>query len=210
MSLSLAKLFGYNLRKLRNEKGISQQALSNELQISKAALSYYENGQRVPDIDTLKKVAVYFNVSADYLLGLSDVSSNDKDLKEVCAYTGLSEKIIKTLADSKNKTTTNEPVIIPLPLNYCNEIKIQDTTTLQDIFNIFFADGSDNGDIDERNNWLDLFRLITYYCYHSNQHNSLILRNIISDYFNTLFPEYRGIEEPISIDLTIDPDAYPF
>lgn len=103
MSLSLAKLFGYNLRKLRNEKGISQQALSNELQISKAALSYYENGQRVPDIDTLKKVAVYFNVSADFMLGLSEVSSSDKDIKDVCAYTGLKEEVIKKIINSPDE-----------------------------------------------------------------------------------------------------------
>lgn len=214
MSLSLAKLFGYNLRKLRNEKGISQQALSNELQISKAALSYYENGQRVPDIDTLKKVAVYFNVSADFMLGLSEVSSSDKDIKDVCAYTGLKEEVIKKIINSPDEKSS---IKIPLPLSYCKEVILPQTLNLQSIINLFFADGSDSSNIEERNDWIDLFRLIECYCFIEDRETALLLKNIISDFFNNIFPGYRFIEDTISLDikptnmdLTENKSGYPF
>lgn len=198
MSLSTAEMFGYKLRKLRNEKGISQQALSNELQISKAALSYYENGQRVPDIDTLKKVAVFFNVSSDYLLGLSDISSNDKDLKEVCAYTGLKEEVIKKIINSPNEKGA---ITIPLPLSYCKEVKLPESFNLQNIINVFFADGTDSSNIEERNDWIDLFRLIECYYFIEDHETALLLKNIITDYFNYFFPSYRFIEDTISLDI---------
>lgn len=102
---SCAEIFGSRLRDLRNKKDLSQQELSSDLGISKAALSYYENGQRVPDIDILLKIADYFNVSADYLLGRSEVMNidPDKQLNVACNYTGLTEKAVETLHSiSKN------------------------------------------------------------------------------------------------------------
>lgn len=204
MSLSTAEMFGYKLRKLRNEKGISQQTLSNELQISKAALSYYENGQRVPDIDTLKKVAVFFNVSSDYLLGLSDISSNDKDLKEVCSYTGLNEKVIMNIKKSEIKKATNEECRISLPLKYCQEISLQDfiAPSLSEIINTFFSDN-----IEQSNEWVDLFSLIIYYCYYAQSGDIIALKLIISDFFNETFTSYRKSEEPATIAMWHD---YPF
>lgn len=213
MNLSSAELFGYILRKLRNQKGLSQQALSSELNISKAALSYYENGQRVPDIDTLKKVAIFFNVSSDYLLGLSDISSNNKELKEVCEYTGLSEQAIKKIIAPKNN---DESITLPLPLSYCKEVKLKQALNLQEIINIFFSDGTDSSNIEERNEWIDLFRLVGCYCTVEDRETALLLKNIISDYFNTFFPGYRFIEDSISLDVEqIESDwtrkpKYPF
>lgn len=207
--------FAARLRDLLAKTKTTQPVLAEAIGVSRQAIGQWKDGNTLPDIMALSKIADYFNVSADYLLGLSDISSNDKDLKEVCAYTGLSEKIIKTLADSKNETATNEPITIPLPLNYCKEIKIQDRITLRDVFNIFFADGGYNV-FSGRNEWLDLFKLISYYCYYAEFHNSLILKNIISDYFNTILPEYRSSDKPISVDFTNNSfsynklDDYPF
>lgn len=109
MIKSCTAIFGERLRKLRIESGLSQQALSTELEISKAALCYYENGQRAPDINILACVADYFNVSADYLLGRSDVKSVDPSQKIniACEMTGLSEKAIQALNILKSQ---NEPM----------------------------------------------------------------------------------------------------
>ena len=60
------KLLG--LREIRRKKGFSQVKVSLELNISREAISNYENGKRSPDVDMLVKFSDYFNVSIDYLI----------------------------------------------------------------------------------------------------------------------------------------------
>ena len=54
---------------LRKQKGLSQKQASEELGISQSLLSHYEKGIRECGLDVLVKVANYYNVSTDYLLG---------------------------------------------------------------------------------------------------------------------------------------------
>ena len=56
------------LVEIRKKKGYSQLKIAMDLNISREALSYYENGKRNPDISTLIKLSNYFNVSIDYLI----------------------------------------------------------------------------------------------------------------------------------------------
>ena len=63
--------FGSIISYLRKEKGISQKQASSDLGISQALLSHYEKGIREPNNETLIKLAEYFDVSVDYLLGLT-------------------------------------------------------------------------------------------------------------------------------------------
>ncbi len=65
-------MIGKRLRKLRLEQGISQSQLAAKLGISQQAIGNYETDIREPDNETLKKIALIFNVSTDYLLGLSN------------------------------------------------------------------------------------------------------------------------------------------
>lgn len=60
-----------NLKKLRKQSGISLKILGKALGVSESTVSLYENNKRQPDNDMLRKIADYFNVSTDYLLGLS-------------------------------------------------------------------------------------------------------------------------------------------
>ena len=60
------------LKELRLDKQITQAELSKALQISASAIGMYEQGRRQPDYATLSRIAAYFNVTTDYLLGLSD------------------------------------------------------------------------------------------------------------------------------------------
>ena len=53
---------------LRKAKGISQEELADVLLTSRQAISKWERGESYPDIDRLKDLAIYFNVSIDYLL----------------------------------------------------------------------------------------------------------------------------------------------
>lgn len=63
---------GSIIRKLRKENGINRQQLADSLGITYHALAKYETDDREPDYNTLKKFADYFNVTLDYLLGLTN------------------------------------------------------------------------------------------------------------------------------------------
>ena len=56
------------LKKLREEKGLTQSELGEKLGISPSTVGMYEQGRRVPDVPILKKMSAFFNVSIDYLL----------------------------------------------------------------------------------------------------------------------------------------------
>lgn len=62
--------FSENLKYLRLEKGIGQVKLANELGVSKGIISFWENGLREPTMNSLIKIANYFSVSIDWLVGL--------------------------------------------------------------------------------------------------------------------------------------------
>lgn len=56
------------LKELRKKRNLNQQRVAIDLDISREALSYYENGKREPDLQMLIKMSEYFNVSIDYLI----------------------------------------------------------------------------------------------------------------------------------------------
>ncbi|MBU5450428.1 helix-turn-helix domain-containing protein [Acetivibrio sp. MSJd-27] len=63
------------LKIIRKEKNLKQLKVALDLNISREALSYYENGRREPSLDMLNKLSKYFNVSIDFLI-------NDEELKK--------------------------------------------------------------------------------------------------------------------------------
>lgn len=65
-----AALFGERLRELRIERAIGQNRLAHDLSLSNASISYWETGKQEPTASAIFKLAAYFDVSADYLLGL--------------------------------------------------------------------------------------------------------------------------------------------
>ena len=65
-------LFKERLKELRIEKGLTQTQLAKELRVNPRTIRNWEVGERQPDLDTLEVIAKYFNVSYDYLLGLTD------------------------------------------------------------------------------------------------------------------------------------------
>ena len=95
--------FSERLQLLRGLNGVSQEKFAKALNISRISVSHYETGLRTPDIDVLQKTAEFFNVSADYLLGLSDVKNTDMDLQAICKALNLSEKAVENLRNTKEK-----------------------------------------------------------------------------------------------------------
>ncbi|AMQ19634.1 helix-turn-helix domain-containing protein [Geobacillus sp. JS12] len=65
-------MLGDRLRKLRQEKKLTQEELGKKINVTKVSISGYENGNRTPDTETLQKLADFFNVTTDYLLGRTD------------------------------------------------------------------------------------------------------------------------------------------
>lgn len=64
--------FGQRLKKLRNAHNLYGEELGKTLNVTKVAISKWENNLRFPDKDTLVKIADYFNVTTDYLLCRTD------------------------------------------------------------------------------------------------------------------------------------------
>lgn len=65
-------MFKEILLNLLSEKGISQRQLSIAANIPATTISGWLNAGRLPDYNALKKLRIFFDVSADYLLGLED------------------------------------------------------------------------------------------------------------------------------------------
>lgn len=63
---------GTKIRRLREKHGLKQVNLANALQVSPQAVSKWEKGVSYPDIESIIKIARLFNVSTDYLLGITD------------------------------------------------------------------------------------------------------------------------------------------
>ncbi len=97
--------FGKRIMTLRESSGKSQEEICSNLGVTQQTLSRYEKGQRQASLDFVVRASRFFNVSADYLLGLSDVSSVNEDIKTACKVTGLSEQAIKQLQYSNLLTT---------------------------------------------------------------------------------------------------------
>ena len=80
------------LKKLRESAGLSQTELAKEIGISRGSISFYENGERVPDIETLRKLCEFFHVSADLLIGRTQ-----EPFEEMAAVCGLSWNSIEQI-----------------------------------------------------------------------------------------------------------------
>lgn len=77
-------MFGERLKQLRKASNKTQQQIADQLGISRAAYSHFENGRNEPDKDTLVNLANIFDVTTDYLLGRNQTpqwASEDQNLE---------------------------------------------------------------------------------------------------------------------------------
>lgn len=86
--------FKEKINVLYREQKLSASALAREIHISPAAMNFYLSGERRPDIETLSKICTYFNCSADWLLGLSNVRSSSSDVQAAVKSLGIDERFI--------------------------------------------------------------------------------------------------------------------
>lgn len=70
--------FSKRLREVRKNSGMTQSDFSEAFQFSAGTIAMWETGKRQPDFETLIRIARYFNVSTDYLLGLDSIPTDCK------------------------------------------------------------------------------------------------------------------------------------
>ena len=107
-------LFSERLKSLRGN--MSQAEAAAKIGITAQTLGRYENEQRKPDSEVILMLCKYYKVSADYLLGLSDVESVDPDIQATCELIGLSEEAVNKLSDlkEKDKRTCVDKIVLNL------------------------------------------------------------------------------------------------
>ncbi len=88
---------GEKIRYLRLKNNLTSRELSKALNISESSISLYENGKRKPSIELIIKIADYFNVTTDFLLGVSDNSLTNPKNNLNTDFSEVLENIITSL-----------------------------------------------------------------------------------------------------------------
>lgn len=146
----------HNLKKLRNEKGLTQDELSKLLNINRATYAHYETGRREPDLETLKMLAKFFNVSLDELtcnvfdpacgtgntlINTANYISNNELQKEVNQNPDTTKKL-ELLIDNKNTHSNIKQISETLAEKFLDllidagEIKSKEDLTTDKVFKI--------------------------------------------------------------------------
>lgn len=106
-----------NFKKIRKEYNISQVEFAKILNVASNTISQYETGLREPDIKTLIKIAKYFNISVDYLIGneeikkdtvKSDLTEEEKQILNYYKsipdkYKGMAQGYLQALAEKEEQ-----------------------------------------------------------------------------------------------------------
>ena len=69
---------GQIIRRLRRARDITQKELGRAVGVAESTISLYESGRNIPDLNMMRKLAIYFNVSLDYLVG-NDVTEDQAE-----------------------------------------------------------------------------------------------------------------------------------
>ena len=89
------EIFAQRLRNLIEEEGISQKQLAVEAEIAESSISKYLNCEAEPKLVPLVNIAKHFDVSIDYLLGVSNCKQYEENMQAATKVTGLSDDAIK-------------------------------------------------------------------------------------------------------------------
>ncbi len=100
------KPFPSRLRQLMAETGTTQEELAEAVGVQRQTISKYASGQNTPDIEKFEKIADFFGVSFDYLLGRSDAKHREN--QSVVEETGLSEEVVNRLKNWHEKRTETD------------------------------------------------------------------------------------------------------
>lgn len=92
-----AKAIGQRITTVRGKHNESQQVLADYLGKKREQVTYWESGKRLINLSALVQIAQHYNVSVDYLLGLTKTESDSQSVRDAVFTTGLSEEAIDIL-----------------------------------------------------------------------------------------------------------------
>ena len=102
---------GQIIRRLRRDKDITQKELGKAVGVAESTISLYESGRNIPDLNMMRKLAIFFNVSLDYLAG-------DSVAEEVTDYNpGLSAVELELLTGFRALSDTAKQAVLNLISN---------------------------------------------------------------------------------------------
>ncbi|GAA0767160.1 helix-turn-helix transcriptional regulator [Clostridium subterminale] len=99
---------GIRLKELRKKHGLTQKALADILLIDNSSISKYENDKAIPENELLQRIADFFSVSVDYLLGRSDISSPKKSTLDDLDLNPKDKKDIEKIFNSTLESLENQ------------------------------------------------------------------------------------------------------
>ena len=93
------------IRELRKKMDLTQKELAQHLQIADSTLSYWEMGKYEPDIDSLKKLSMFFHVSIDYIVGgyFHDFPTTQDEVSYEVASEPSSETVVSIVSEANPK-----------------------------------------------------------------------------------------------------------
>lgn len=135
-------MFGSRLAFLRREHGLSQSAFAKEFseftgrkkQLTLASVSLWEQGERMPDATSLIAIAKFFNVTLDFLTGLSAINSFDNEASESNQPLELKDFIFKIDITSLRKYDGLPIYVVFLNMDYQNQWGILNSDTYSIVF----------------------------------------------------------------------------
>jgi len=119
-------------------KGKLQQEIATAAGVSRVTISYYQRGERLPDVVTLAKLATYFGVTSDYLIGLSDAKQPENS--DIVERLGLTEEVIKILAALHIDDLRREELFLKEKIpNHIKEVDVINRWIVAGFKNILFG-----------------------------------------------------------------------
>ena len=132
---------GARLKLLIQDSKKSQNTVAAELGTPKGTLSRYVRDVSTPPLTEAVRIAEYFQVSLDYLAGISDCRSHDTDMQAVCRYTGLSDAAIRTLQSFQTLLDCNAYTILDKHTDSADFLSIVfESAAFQDfLFHLYYS-----------------------------------------------------------------------
>ncbi len=155
--------YGYRLAEARTRAGLMQKEVAKHLGVKDNIISYFENGDRLPSVEQYKELSKLFNVSTDYLLGISEYPNQEN--ANIGEITGLDDNAIEWLKQN-NSHPDNYLLAINLLFKlesfqwFCSSLTgLYVSVQMQEIFNKFGEFVEKNPRNDEREKKAQDFRI---------------------------------------------------